>query len=82
MATAGIRLQSKNVSDKIMESCRDVLLSSGFLFEPSHARVLTGSLEGLYAWAAINYATGKLQVTCITLRTIRIIILVYVLSLN
>jgi len=69
MATAGIRQQSRNVSEAIMKSCREVLSASGFLFKPTQARVLTGSMEGLFAWTAVNYATGKLQVRSAPWRT-------------
>ena len=62
LATAGLRLLSRNTSEAILMKCRAALLLSGFKFEPGYARVLPGQLEGLYAWAAVNYAAGTLQV--------------------
>ena len=61
MATAGLRALDKNKSGAILASCQATLSDSEFLFEPQHARILPGDLEGLYAWGAVNFATGKLQ---------------------
>ena len=61
MATAGLRALDSNASAAIIASCRESLSQSGFLFRPEHARVIPGTTEGLYAWGAVNYATGKLQ---------------------
>jgi hypothetical protein len=63
MATAGMRMLPQNQSEAVLASCRVQLAISGFQFEPAWARVLPGSLEGLYAWVAVNYAAGSLQVS-------------------
>ncbi|XP_043706061.1 probable apyrase 6 isoform X2 [Telopea speciosissima] len=60
MATAGLRRLDVNVQERILESCRSVLSSSGFKFQNDWASVITGSDEGIYAWIAANYALGSL----------------------
>ncbi|KAL6878389.1 hypothetical protein ACP4OV_012559 [Aristida adscensionis] len=60
MATAGLRLLEERVREAILESCRDVLRTSGFRFEDAWAEVIPGSDEGIYAWIAANYAFGTL----------------------
>lgn len=60
MATAGLRLLELEVQERILESCRRVLGSSGFKFRDDWASVITGSDEGLYAWVVANYALGTL----------------------
>ncbi|URE33956.1 GDA1/CD39 (nucleoside phosphatase) family [Musa troglodytarum] len=68
MATAGLRLLDEAVVERILESCRKVLWSSGFQFQHDWAAVISGraedlcasSDEGIYAWVAANYALGSL----------------------
>ncbi|KAF5751989.1 apyrase 6 isoform X1 [Tripterygium wilfordii] len=60
MATAGMRLLTGSVQERILESCRRVLRASGFKFKDDWATVITGSDEGLYAWVVANYAMGTL----------------------
>ncbi|CAL9041149.1 probable apyrase 6 isoform X2 [Musa acuminata AAA Group] len=60
MATAGLRLLDVAVVERILESCRKVLWSSGFQFQHDWAAVISGSDEGIYAWVAANYALGSL----------------------
>ncbi|XP_038890148.1 probable apyrase 6 [Benincasa hispida] len=60
MATAGLRLLDLDVQNRILESCRLLLRSSGFKFQDEWASVITGSDEGTYAWVAANYALGTL----------------------
>ncbi|KNA22872.1 hypothetical protein SOVF_029810 [Spinacia oleracea] len=60
MATAGLRLLDLNVQDRILESCRRLMRSSGLKFRDDWASVITGSDEGLYAWVVANYALGTL----------------------
>lgn len=60
MATAGLRLLGSELQQRILESCRRVLRSSGFRFRNEWASIITGSDEGLYAWVVANYALGTL----------------------
>jgi apyrase len=60
MATAGMRMLDIEVQEKILDSCRKVLRSSGFKFSDNWASVITGSDEGVYAWVVANYALGTL----------------------
>ncbi|CAL5001937.1 unnamed protein product [Urochloa decumbens] len=60
MATAGLRLLDAAVAESVLESCRDVLRQSGFLFQNKWATVISGAEEGIYAWVAANYALGTL----------------------
>ena len=44
MATAGLRLLDAAVAESVLESCRDVLRQSGFLFQDKWATVISGML--------------------------------------
>ncbi|KAG1671138.1 hypothetical protein FOA52_005392 [Chlamydomonas sp. UWO 241] len=61
MATAGLRMLPHAHAESTLASCRRLLSASGFEFRGEWARVLPGSLEGVYAWVAMNYAAGTLQ---------------------
>lgn len=61
LATAGLRLLQPQQVDAILLACRSRLAASGFVFEEGWAQVISGEMEGLYGWAAVNYITGALQ---------------------
>lgn len=61
MATAGLRLLPPGAAAAILGSCRRELLRSGFEFRDEWAEVISGRVEGLFAWAAANYAGGALE---------------------
>ncbi len=63
MATAGLRLLPAQQAEDILASCREVLAASGFQFHSSWVELISGDMEGLYGWIAVNYATGALQVS-------------------
>ncbi|KAI3796051.1 hypothetical protein L1987_38713 [Smallanthus sonchifolius] len=60
MATAGLRMLDSSVQERILESCRKVLRTSGFSFHDYLASVISGSDEGVHAWVVANYALGTL----------------------
>ncbi|KAF3783093.1 putative apyrase 6 [Nymphaea thermarum] len=60
IVTAGLEKVDPEGKRVILESCRQVLRSSGFLFKDEWAAVITGRDEGIYAWVAANYALGTL----------------------
>eukprot|EP00455_Lapot_gusevi_P017532 TRINITY_DN1937_c0_g1_i2.p1 TRINITY_DN1937_c0_g1~~TRINITY_DN1937_c0_g1_i2.p1 ORF type:complete len:480 (-),score=113.62 TRINITY_DN1937_c0_g1_i2:51-1490(-) len=59
-ATAGMRILPAAISSRIMKSVRDFLRQSGFLFEDSFARVISGEEEGVFGWITTNYLMGTL----------------------
>ena len=69
LATAGMRLLPSTQAEPLLRHTSSFLAGSGFLHQASWARVISGSLEGVFAWVAANYAAGRLQVaphaTCI-----------------
>ncbi|CAL9150676.1 probable apyrase 6 [Musa acuminata AAA Group] len=48
------------VRTAILESCRQVLRSSGFMFRDDWVSTITGQQKGIYAWIAANYVLGTL----------------------
>ena len=61
LATAGLRLLAQDRREAILEECRKIMAASGFEFRPAWASVITGDMEGMYAWVGANYITGVLQ---------------------
>ncbi|GLI64384.1 hypothetical protein VaNZ11_007650 [Volvox africanus] len=61
MATAGLRMLPEEQREAVLGAVRRLLAASGFRFRPKWARVISGDEEGLFAWAGINYAAGRLQ---------------------
>lgn len=55
-ATAGLRVLSAAEQDWLIGTCRQVLATSNFSFNPLETRVLSGSEEALYALLATNLA--------------------------
>ncbi|KAG1671772.1 hypothetical protein FOA52_000149 [Chlamydomonas sp. UWO 241] len=61
LATAGLRLVDEPARSHTLDSCRAVLDSSSFAFRHDWATVISGDMEGLFAWVGANYANGALQ---------------------
>lgn len=59
-ATAGMRVIDDVVCDRVMTAVRDVLRSSGFLFEDSFAFISEGKREAALSWIAANYLSKRL----------------------
>lgn len=58
-ATAGMRLLPFAQREKLMLETRRYLETSGFLFHPQYARILSGEEEGVFGWMAVNYLLGN-----------------------
>lgn len=54
-ATAGLRKIPKEQSEAILEEVRSVVSKWGFYFRRNHARIISGTQEGINGWLAINY---------------------------
>ncbi|XP_030282782.1 ectonucleoside triphosphate diphosphohydrolase 7-like [Sparus aurata] len=62
LCTAGMRLLPDSVQAAILEDLvTDVPLEFDFLFSRSHAEVISGKQEGVYAWIGINFVLGRFE---------------------
>uniref|UniRef100_A0A8K9UP36 nucleoside-triphosphate phosphatase n=1 Tax=Oncorhynchus mykiss TaxID=8022 RepID=A0A8K9UP36_ONCMY len=60
LCTAGMRLLPESQQAAILEDLvRDVPVEFDFLFSSSHAEVISGKQEGVYAWIGINFVLGR-----------------------
>ncbi|XP_056136181.1 ectonucleoside triphosphate diphosphohydrolase 7-like [Lampris incognitus] len=60
LCTAGMRLLSESQQAAILEDLvTNVPLEFDFLFSHSHAEVISGKQEGVYAWIGINFVLGR-----------------------
>ncbi|XP_033985934.1 ectonucleoside triphosphate diphosphohydrolase 7-like [Trematomus bernacchii] len=60
LCTAGMRLLPDSLQTAILEDLiTDVPLDFDFLFSSSHAEVISGKQEGVYAWIGINFVLGR-----------------------
>ncbi|KAM8880101.1 ectonucleoside triphosphate diphosphohydrolase 7-like isoform 2-T3 [Spinachia spinachia] len=60
LCTAGMRLLPESQQADILEDLvADVPLQFNFLFSRSHAEVISGKQEGVYAWIGINFVLGR-----------------------
>ncbi|XP_040002306.1 ectonucleoside triphosphate diphosphohydrolase 4-like [Xiphias gladius] len=64
LCTAGMRLLPDSQQAAILEDLvTDVPLEFDFLFSSSHAEVISGKQEGVYAWIGINFVLGRFDHT-------------------
>ncbi|TDH15645.1 hypothetical protein EPR50_G00011510 [Perca flavescens] len=62
LCTAGMRLLPESQQADILEDLvADVPLEFDFLFSRSHAEVISGKQEGVYAWIGINFVLGRFE---------------------
>ncbi|XP_051923367.1 ectonucleoside triphosphate diphosphohydrolase 4 isoform X2 [Hippocampus zosterae] len=62
LCTAGMRILPESQQEAILEDLRtDIPVHFNFLFSDSHVEVISGKLEGIYAWIGINFVLGKFQ---------------------
>ncbi|XP_007907283.1 ectonucleoside triphosphate diphosphohydrolase 4 isoform X2 [Callorhinchus milii] len=60
LCTAGMRLLPDSQQQAILRNLyTDVPLEFDFLFSDSHAEVISGKQEGVYAWIGINFVLGR-----------------------
>ncbi|XP_010871012.1 LOW QUALITY PROTEIN: ectonucleoside triphosphate diphosphohydrolase 7 [Esox lucius] len=60
LCTAGMRLLPESQQTAILEDLvTDVRADFDFLFSSSHAEVISGKQEGVYAWIGINFVLGR-----------------------
>ncbi|XP_041117430.1 ectonucleoside triphosphate diphosphohydrolase 7-like isoform X1 [Polyodon spathula] len=60
LCTAGMRLLPESQQVAILEDLNtDIPLQFDFLFSGSHAEVISGKQEGVYAWIGINFVLGR-----------------------
>ncbi|XP_031732965.1 ectonucleoside triphosphate diphosphohydrolase 7-like isoform X2 [Anarrhichthys ocellatus] len=60
LCTAGMRLLPDSQQADILDDLvTDVPLEFDFLFSSSHAEVISGKQEGVYAWIGINFVLGR-----------------------
>uniref|UniRef100_A0A3P9LH66 nucleoside-triphosphate phosphatase n=1 Tax=Oryzias latipes TaxID=8090 RepID=A0A3P9LH66_ORYLA len=60
LCTAGMRLLPDSQQAAILDDLvADVPLEFDFLFSRSHAEVISGKQEGVYAWIGINFVLGR-----------------------
>ncbi|XP_057698917.1 ectonucleoside triphosphate diphosphohydrolase 7-like isoform X1 [Corythoichthys intestinalis] len=60
LCTAGMRLLPDSQQAAILDDLvSDIPLDFDFLFSRSHAEVISGKQEGVYAWIGINFVLGR-----------------------
>lgn len=62
LATAGLRFLPLNEQNQILEDLfKDIERDYDFEVDKTHFQVISGQLEGIYSWIAINYVLGRFQ---------------------
>ncbi|KAM4676975.1 ectonucleoside triphosphate diphosphohydrolase 4 isoform 2-T3 [Discoglossus pictus] len=60
LCTAGLRILTESQQEAILEDLRiNIPGDYEFLFSDSHAEVISGKQEGVYAWIGINFVLGR-----------------------
>ncbi|XP_021037206.1 ectonucleoside triphosphate diphosphohydrolase 4 isoform X1 [Mus caroli] len=62
LCTAGMRVLPESQQKAILEDLlTDIPVHYDFLFSDSHAEVISGKQEGVYAWIGINFVLGRFE---------------------
>ncbi|ELK12819.1 Ectonucleoside triphosphate diphosphohydrolase 4 [Pteropus alecto] len=62
LCTAGMRILPESQQKAILEDLlTDIPVRFDFLFSDSHAEVISGKQEGVYAWIGINFVLGRFE---------------------
>ncbi|CAF3614374.1 unnamed protein product [Adineta steineri] len=62
LATAGLRFLTPNKQKQLLEDLfNDIVRDYHFQIEKTHIQVISGKLEGIFSWIAINYVLGRFQ---------------------
>lgn len=62
LCTAGMRVLPESQQKAILEDLlTDIPVHFDFLFSDSHAEVISGKQEGVYAWIGINFVLGRFE---------------------
>ncbi|XP_036605543.1 ectonucleoside triphosphate diphosphohydrolase 4 [Trichosurus vulpecula] len=62
LCTAGMRILPESQQKAILEDLlTDIPAHFDFLFSDSHAEVISGKQEGVYAWIGINFVLGRFE---------------------
>lgn len=59
-ATAGMRILSEDSRASAMAAVRTILSQGPFMHKPQWARTISGEVEGVAGWIAVNYNAGTL----------------------
>ncbi len=59
-ATAGMRVLSEDSRASAMAAVRSILSQGPFLYKPEWVRTISGEVEGVAGWIAVNYNAGTL----------------------
>lgn len=63
-ATGGMRILEQGTQDKILQNTCDYIKSKTDFFIPdcgTHVNVISGDVEGIFGWLAVNYLIGGIQ---------------------
>ncbi|XP_059586713.1 ectonucleoside triphosphate diphosphohydrolase 4 isoform X3 [Alligator mississippiensis] len=62
LCTAGMRILPESQQKAILDDLlTDIPVRFDFLFSDSHAEVISGKQEGVYAWIGINFVLGRFE---------------------
>ncbi|XP_058448573.1 ectonucleoside triphosphate diphosphohydrolase 5 isoform X2 [Malaya genurostris] len=60
-ATAGLRLLSPEQAEGLLQACKELFKTSGFLANEESVEIMDGTDEGIFSWFTLNFLLGKLN---------------------